>query len=195
MKAILADLLKYRVYVHNLGCVGSTTIINSNRRLLDVLHIMSSKRSKSPSAYRKACDLCQKPKDVLVRCQIDESASWRFVCTGKCWKDVSGGVIDGSEEKPFYVYGGMWKNKHAGTSAKKPKSKNQTIKDWSKSQSQYITHDHVKHDGKVWICRRSHDTTDKSIPGHGYRYWKEDGSSPPHTVDSIVNSTDSLRET
>ena len=83
----------------------------------------SQKRSKSPSAYRKTCDLCRTPNDVLVRCQIDETGSWYFVCTKKCWKDVSGGIVDGDSDHLFYRYGGMWKNKHAGVSAKKPKPK------------------------------------------------------------------------
>jgi hypothetical protein len=36
---------------------------------------------------------------------------------------VSGGVIDGDlkEGREGYRYGGMWKNKHAGVSAKVPK--------------------------------------------------------------------------
>lgn len=36
---------------------------------------------------------------------------------------MSGGVIDGDLEKgrEGYRYGGMWKNKHAGVSAKVPK--------------------------------------------------------------------------
>ena len=83
----------------------------------------SQKRSKSPSAYRKPCDLCHTPNDVLVRCQIEKTYSWYFVCTKKCWKDVSGGVVDGDSKHPYYRYGGMWKNKHAGVSAKKPKAK------------------------------------------------------------------------
>ena len=84
---------------------------------------VDSKRAKSPSAYRKSCDLCHTPNDVLVRCQIDETCSWHFVCTKKCWKDVSGGIVDGDSDHPYYRYGGMWKNKHAGVSAKKPKPK------------------------------------------------------------------------
>ena len=81
------------------------------------------KRSKSPSAYRKPCDLCHTPNDVLVRCGIDDTFKWYFVCTNKCWKKVSGGMTDGDLGHPFYKYGGMWKNKHAGVSAKKPKLK------------------------------------------------------------------------
>ena len=81
------------------------------------------KRTTSPSAYRKLCTLCSIPADVLVRCQIDSSGAWHFVCPGKCWNQVSGGVVDGDEAHPCYKYGGMWKNKHAGVSAKKPKGK------------------------------------------------------------------------
>ena len=75
--------------------------------------------------HRKPCDLCHKPQDVLVRCQTDESGKWHLVCPGKCWKQVSGGVVDGdkAEEHKYYRYGGMWKNKHDAVSAKKPKGK------------------------------------------------------------------------
>lgn len=96
---------------------------------------------KPPESYRKPCTLCHKPRDVLVRCQIDESitidpvanedntppalkpGAWHFVCPGSCWKRVSGGVIDGDlkEGREGYRYGGMWKNKHAGVSAKVPR--------------------------------------------------------------------------
>lgn len=80
-------------------------------------------RSKSPSAYRKPCDLCHALNDVLVRCKIENTAVWYFVCTKNCWKKVSGGVVDGSPDHPYYRYGGMWKNKHAGVSAKMRKPK------------------------------------------------------------------------
>ena len=106
---------------------------------------------KPPEAYRKQCTLCSTPRDVLVRCQIDrpvlenpesdaeepdedndtpnptpgglKPGAWHFVCPGACWKRVSGGVIDGDlkEGREGYRYGGMWKNKHAGVSAKVPK--------------------------------------------------------------------------
>ena len=146
------------------------------------------KTNRSPESYRKPCSLCHKPRDVLVRCQIDESITstlsttkksatdhkdpsanasentndenndgdddddddnynndptnpsspsssttnqppslkpnaWHFVCPGSCWKRVSGGVIDGdlAEGREGYRYGGMWKNKHAGVSAKVPR--------------------------------------------------------------------------
>ena len=85
---------------------------------------------RSEKDHRKACTLCAKPRDVLVRCQIDETGQWHFVCPGTCWKRVSGGVIDGddAEQHEFYRYGGMWKNKHEAVSANKPKkSKKKTI--------------------------------------------------------------------
>ncbi|KAH9845866.1 Mediator of RNA polymerase II transcription subunit 14 [Teratosphaeria destructans] len=74
--------------------------------------------------HRKPCTLCQTPRDVLVRCQIDETSKWHMVCPGSCWKQVSGGVVDGdkAEEHRSYKYGGMWKNKHEAVSAKMPKS-------------------------------------------------------------------------
>jgi len=61
-------------------------------------------------AMTKSCTLCSKPRDVLVRCQIDESQKWHFVCPGACWKSVSGGVEDAKgmqDEYPYYRYGGM----------------------------------------------------------------------------------------
>lgn len=87
---------------------------------------------KPPESYRKPCTLCSTPRDVLVRCQIDPASAdearvkpdaWHFVCPGACWRRVSGGVIDGDlkEGREGYRYGGMWKNKHAGVSAKVPR--------------------------------------------------------------------------
>ena len=58
----------------------------------------------------KQCTLCHTPRQTLVRCQTDESGTWHFVCPGKCWYAVSGGVEDarGLEGRfPFYRYGGM----------------------------------------------------------------------------------------
>eukprot|EP01111_Echinosteliopsis_oligospora_P009898 TRINITY_DN2992_c0_g1_i1.p1 TRINITY_DN2992_c0_g1~~TRINITY_DN2992_c0_g1_i1.p1 ORF type:complete len:146 (+),score=38.47 TRINITY_DN2992_c0_g1_i1:266-703(+) len=84
-------------------------------------------------AAQKTCDLCQGSKNVLIRCQIDDTQQWKMVCP-KCWKDVSGGKIDGDEKHEFYRYGGIWKNHKAGVSGKKPKHKsssttNSTIED------------------------------------------------------------------
>ena len=132
------------------------------------------KRSKSPSAYRKPCDLCHAPNDVLVRCSIDNTPVWYFVCTKNCWKKVSGGVIDGTPDHPYYKYGGMWKNKHAGVSAKKPKpKKGVAVRDWQCYKS-YIFNDKVIYEEEVWSCRRSHTSSEEAVPGTGYGFWKED---------------------
>lgn len=63
-----------------------------------------------PNVGRKPCTVCSKQSDLLVRCMIDESRDWNMVC-GRCWKDVSGGVVDGDIAHPFYRYGGLWKNR------------------------------------------------------------------------------------
>lgn len=58
----------------------------------------------------KECSLCHTPRQMLVRCQTDATGAWNFVCPGKCWHSVSGGVEDakGLEgEFPHYRYGGM----------------------------------------------------------------------------------------
>ena len=70
----------------------------------------------------------------------------------------------------------MWKNKHAGISARKPKNKEKnsaSMKDWSDCQIDYLQNDRVKHEDKVWICRRSHTSDNENAPGLSYRYWKE----------------------
>ena len=67
-------------------------------------------KSDSTVNHDKPCTICETPRPVLVRCQIDESGKWYFVCPGKCWQSVSGGVEDakGFEGKhPYYRYGGM----------------------------------------------------------------------------------------
>jgi len=67
----------------------------------------------SSDVGRKACDLCHKRVDLLVRCTVDETQQYRMVC-GRCWPDVSGGVPDGVRAThPHYRYGGLWKNRHA----------------------------------------------------------------------------------
>lgn len=63
-----------------------------------------------PSAGQKPCDLCSKQVHLLIRCQVDSTATWRMVC-GSCWHTVSGGVVDGDANHPYYRYGGIWKNK------------------------------------------------------------------------------------
>lgn len=135
----------------------------------------SQNRSKSPSAYRKPCDLCHAQNDVLIRCCIDDTSAWYFVCGRNCWKKVSGGVIDGSPDHPHYKYGGMWKNRHAGVSAKKPKPKQRVaIRDWHKYTT-YVFNDKVMYEEKVWSCRRSHTSSEANVPGNGYNFWKEAG--------------------
>ncbi|TKA45002.1 hypothetical protein B0A54_03294 [Friedmanniomyces endolithicus] len=85
------------------------------------------KASSTPVNHSKPCTLCHTPRDVLIRCQIDSTCVWHFVCPGSCWKSVSGGVVDGDgdEAHKWYRYGGMWKNKHEAVSAKmrKPKAR------------------------------------------------------------------------
>jgi hypothetical protein len=74
-----------------------------------------------PGTSTKLCEGCGKPSDVLIRCRKDETEKWFLLCPGRCWKEASGGKVDGTAETPFYRYGGVWKNKKAATSGKKPK--------------------------------------------------------------------------
>ena len=62
---------------------------------------------------QKACDMCDRSVDLLIRCQVDHTPDWKMVC-GKCWKtpEVAGGVVDGDGSNPHYRYGGLWKNLH-----------------------------------------------------------------------------------
>jgi hypothetical protein len=79
----------------------------------------------SPPDHRKPCTLCATPCNVRIRCQIDSTRKWHLVCPGRCWKAVSGGIVDGdgNEEHQFYRYGGVWKNKFEAVSGKKKKKK------------------------------------------------------------------------
>ncbi|KAF2828603.1 hypothetical protein CC86DRAFT_319541 [Ophiobolus disseminans] len=88
----------------------------------------------------KSCTLCSTSRPVLVRCQIDESQKWHFVCPGACWKKVSGGVEDakGLEgEFPWYRYGGMWKDRSADgpVSAKKPRKVKERQKEEARARA------------------------------------------------------------
>lgn len=65
-----------------------------------------------PSAGQKSCTICNKSVNLLIRCTYDSTEEWGMVC-GKCWKDVSGGVVDGDSAHPHYRYGGLWKNRRA----------------------------------------------------------------------------------
>lgn len=83
-------------------------------------------------------------------------------------------MVDGPD-KPYYVYGGMWKNKHAGVSAKKPKRKKGVlIEDWNASNTKYVTNDKVRYNERIWVCRKSHQSCETDHPGVGYASWKED---------------------
>ena len=132
--------------------------------------------SPSPSTFRKSCDRCRELNDVLVRCQIDTTATWYFICSKKCWKEVSGGVVDGTLDRPHYRYGGTWKNKHAHVTAKKPKRRQKDlVRDWQPSMEQYSVNDKVRFERKVWLCRRTHGTSKDNAPGKNERYWMEIG--------------------
>ncbi|KAH7077909.1 hypothetical protein BKA63DRAFT_274238 [Paraphoma chrysanthemicola] len=89
----------------------------------------------------KSCTLCSTPRPILIRCQIDESQKWHFVCPGACWKKVSGGVEDAKglrEEYPFYRYGGMWKDRSADgpVSAKKPRKVKERMKEEERARQE-----------------------------------------------------------
>ena len=70
-----------------------------------------ARRQGEDTGGQKACDLCGRGVDLLIRCQVDGSKSWKMVC-GRCWKEptVAGGVVDGDGQNEWYRYGGLWKN-------------------------------------------------------------------------------------
>lgn len=71
----------------------------------------AKREGNAPEATgQKPCGVCERGRDLLIRCQTDESKVWRMVC-GKCWRDVSGGMVDGDGKHPHYRYGGLWKNR------------------------------------------------------------------------------------
>lgn len=131
----------------SVGTITSTTSSNSpsaeilDKKALRKQHkeaVKAQKRERrlkrmgqAPSDVgRKACDLCGKRVDLLIRCTIDETQQFKMVC-GKCWPSVSGGVPDGvSQTHPHYRYGGLWKNRNAdlkkkvGNGKKKPNGDN-----------------------------------------------------------------------
>jgi hypothetical protein len=77
-----------------------------------------TKEITPPYSHSKPCFLRQRPRDVLIRCRVDETKRWVFVCTSKCWREVSGGRPDGVNEHPLFRYGGMWRYKHEVASVK-----------------------------------------------------------------------------
>lgn len=119
---------------HSLGNFGETFNgeETSNSATLTELQATPGRADskEEPSPFSKPCDLCQRRRDVLIRCQIDDTGKWHFVCTGKCWTQVSGGIAEGNRDHPFYKYGGTWKNKHEYVSGKikgKAKAKSKEI--------------------------------------------------------------------
>jgi hypothetical protein len=65
-------------------------------------------RAAPAEASFRPCHLCAGAHPLLVRCRMDASGAWRFVC-GRCWVTVSGGGTDGDAAHPHYRYGGEWR--------------------------------------------------------------------------------------
>ncbi|TKX24642.1 hydrolase-like protein 2 [Elsinoe australis] len=136
--------------------------------------------SDDPAAHRKQCTLCGTPRDVLIRCQVDDTNKWHMICPGKCWQDVSGGVEDGDGSNPYYRYGGMWKNRHADVTGKKPKKVRERQKtmsnpsNWTDNEHKYTTNDRVLFKGQVWVCRKTHNSSDREAPDQAIALWKQD---------------------
>lgn len=140
-------------------------------------------KASPASPHSKLCTLCRTPRDVLIRCQIDSSGTWHFICPGACWRRVSGGVVDGDGSNEWYRYGGMWKNKHEAVSAKMKKGKggkkgrkpSDEMEEWIATEKKYTPNDRVRWEGKIWICRKSHWSKEEEAPGEkSYKVWKED---------------------
>lgn len=99
----------------NHSAVNLPTLLHHFTHLYILLYIpvfptFLSQASSPFSTMQKPCTLCSTPRSILVRCQIDASQTWNFVCPGACWKAVSGGVEDARDvekEFPWYRYGGM----------------------------------------------------------------------------------------
>jgi len=72
------------------------------------------REGRAPEHGQKACDMCSRGVDLLIRCQVSANGQWQLVC-GRCWKlpEVAGGVVDGDGSNPHYRYGGLWKNRAA----------------------------------------------------------------------------------
>ena len=104
--------------LHNASTESDTASPPSTQILSPSARTIERPASPQSSKHQKLCTLCSIPRSVLVRCRIDPTQKWHFVCPGKCWKKVSGGVQDGVPDKPWYQYGGMWKDKHEAVSAR-----------------------------------------------------------------------------
>ena len=90
--------------------VGSREWRKAQRKTAKAEQRMRREGTAGEDVGRKSCDVCLKRVDLLVRCTMDSSRTWKMVC-GKCWHDVSGGVPDGDANHPYYTYGGLWKNR------------------------------------------------------------------------------------
>ena len=96
-----------------------TTLDTKQQRKLEKKRKKAERRAQregrgDPSAGQKQCTICNKSVNLLIRFQYDKSGEWGMVC-GKCWQNVSGGVVDGDKDHPYYRYGGLWKNRRAQT--------------------------------------------------------------------------------
>lgn len=116
-----ATITRFHDHPDSASVIAATHEDDLHERDLHNAHTADSKPTTSPpepsppktADGKKPCTLCSTPRNVLVRCQIDDSKKWVFVCTGTCWTSVSGGKQDGTRDFPHYKYGGMWKNKRA----------------------------------------------------------------------------------
>lgn len=108
------------------------------------------------NAHSKPCTLCQRPRDVPIRCQIYDTKKCYFICTGKCWQEVSIGKTDAyGGGHPLYRYGGMWMNKHDAMSAKiKGKAKEENKNRWVGGEGPHRRKAWKPHLGKkCWECQ------------------------------------------
>ena len=123
------------------AAVSATTLSQTDPQILQ----NEQTPSQAPNPHSKPCDLCQRRRDVLIRCRIDDTKKWYFVCTGKCWQGVSGGNVDGGSEHPHYKYGGTWRNKHDAVSGKikgKAKADNKAL--WNGTPGPHRRHGHFR---------------------------------------------------
>lgn len=144
-----------------------------------------------PPPGTKPCTLCHHPRNVLVRCQIDASHTWHFLCPGTCWKRASGGVIDGDggDGHEWYRYGGMWKNRVEMSSAKRKKgAKNEREKGeregekiegeevgerkWSPKDESFAKDERVLWKRRMYVCRKGHASCERRAPDVAPSLWK-----------------------
>jgi hypothetical protein len=112
MSKITGDVIDFHIETSKPGPFHSPLHVLGRQPLISLILYLffCSPAIHSPQKMTKLCTLCSTQRDILIRCQIDETQKWHFVCPGACWKSVSGGVEDakGFEGKyPYYKYGGM----------------------------------------------------------------------------------------